>query len=212
MISAVAARRSASQDGNTDLARRVGPMAQVFALQLTGDPDRAADVAQHTVVQFLRHLDRYDPDRPLEPWVYQIVRNRVRDLARRRRVRRHQSLDTWLDEGHPEPAPAPGAATATAGGDDPARQAELNDLRRRIWQAVSTLSDAHREIFLLRDHHGLSYREIAETLDIPPGTVMSRLHAARLALRAQLDPPTPPPSGPPTDPDPDPDPGPRSDR
>jgi len=51
---------------------------------------------------------------------------------------------------------------------------------------VSQLSDAHREIFVLRDFHGLTYREIAEALSIPQGTVMSRLHAARTSLRRLL--------------------------
>lgn len=158
-----------------DLATRVGRSAYVFALQLTGGSDTARDVAQDSALRFFQHLDRFDADRPVDPWLYQIVRNRVRDLKRREHLRRHESLDAWLDYGRPE-AVDPSA--------DPVADAERNDLRRRVWQAISALNDAHREIIVLRDYHDLSYREIAEVLSIPQGTVMSRLHAARTSLSA----------------------------
>lgn len=169
--------RSGEDGARQALGRRVGRSAYIFALQLTGDREAARDVAQDGAMRFFQHLDRFDADRPIEPWVYQIVRNRVRDLARRNRVRRTESLDAWLEQGRPEPRLS--AA-------DAASEAERLDLQRRIWRAVSELSDAHREIFVLRDHHDLSYREIAEVLSIPHGTVMSRLHAARRRLRALL--------------------------
>jgi RNA polymerase sigma-70 factor (ECF subfamily) len=156
------------------LASRVGSSAYVFALQLTGDSETARDVAQDGVLRFFQHLDRFDAARPLEPWLYQIVRNRVRDLSRRNRHRRHDSLEARLEQGRPE------FADPTA---DPARDAERHELQQRVWQAVSELSDAHREIIVLRDYHDLSYGEIAEVLSLPQGTVMSRLHAARKRLR-----------------------------
>jgi RNA polymerase sigma-70 factor (ECF subfamily) len=134
----------------------------------------ARDIAQDSVLRFFQHLDRFDAGRPMEPWLYQIVRNRVRDLSRRDRLRRHESLDAWLEHGRPETVD-PSA--------DPATDAERSDLRRRVWQAISSLTDAHREIIVLRDYHDLSYHEIAEVLSIPQGTVMSRLHAARKRLR-----------------------------
>lgn len=170
------------------LGRRVGRSAYVFAVQLIGDRDTARDVAQDGVIRFLSSLDRFDPDRPIDPWLYQIVRNRVRDLARRERPGRTESLDALLDDGTAGAATAlTGASTDTDTGADPATDAERSELQRRIWQAVAQLSETHREIFVLRDFHGLSYREIAQTLSIPEGTVMSRLHAARTALRALID-------------------------
>ncbi len=169
----------ASQQGaREELARRVGRSAYIFALQLTGRPDTAQDIAQDSVLKFFQHLDRFDAARPVEPWLYQIVRNCARDLARRERVRRHESLDAWLEQGHPE------AADPSA---DPAADAERTDLQRRIWRAISQQTDTHREILVLRDYHDLSYREIAEVLSIPQGTVMSRLHAARERLREILE-------------------------
>lgn len=156
------------------LARRVGSCAYVFALQLTGGSDTANDIAQDSVLKFFQHLDRFDADRPIEPWLYQIVRNRVRDLSRRDRLRSHESLDVWLEQGRPE------SVDLSA---DPASDAEKHDLQERVWRVISQLSEAQREIIVLRDYHDLSYHEIAEVLSIPQGTVMSRLHAARKNLR-----------------------------
>ncbi len=173
----LAQARDGKPEAREQLARRVGRSAYVFALQITGTPETARDVAQDGVLRFFQHLDRFDAARPIDPWLYQIVRNRARDLMRRERVRRHESLDAWLEQGHPE------AADPSA---DPAADAERHDLQRQIWRAISRLPEAHREIFVLRDYHDLSYREIAEVLAIPQGTVMSRLHAARKGLREIL--------------------------
>ncbi len=173
----VLAARNGDANARDALGRRVGRSAYVFALQLTGERQTALDVAQDGVARFFQHLDRFDAERPIDPWLYQIVRNRVRDLARRDQRRRTESLDALIEDGGSGPLPAvPDAAV----------DAERAELQRRIWQAVSQLSDAHREIFVLRDHHGFSYREIAETLSIPEGTVMSRLHGARTSLRRVL--------------------------
>ncbi|MEL6981344.1 MAG: RNA polymerase sigma factor [Actinomycetota bacterium] len=173
----VVATRGGDDAAREALGRRVGRAAYVFALQLTGDRDAAMDVAQDGVVRFFRNLDRFDEDRPLEPWLYQIVRNRVRDLARSEGRRRVESLDALLQVGPP---------TAALRSDPATVDVERAELQRRIWAAVAELSDDHREIFVLRDHHGLSYREIAQALSIPEGTVMSRLHGARTRLRSLL--------------------------
>ena len=170
----LASVRDGDRRAREQLAQKVGSSAYVFALQLTGGSETARDIAQDSVLRFFQHLDRFDSDRPLEPWLYQIVRNRVRDLDRRERLRHHESLDAWLEHGRPE------AADPLA---DPAADAERNELRQRVWRAISQLSATHREIIVLRDYHDLSYREIAEVLSIPHGTVMSRLHAARKNLR-----------------------------
>jgi RNA polymerase sigma-70 factor (ECF subfamily) len=172
--SLVVAVRGGDRAARDALAKRVGNSAYTFALQLTGGSDTARDVAQDSVLSFFEHLDRFDAERTIEPWLYQIVRNRVRDLSRRERVRRHDSLDARLEHGHPE------IVDPTA---DPAAEWERQDLRRRVWRAISELSQPQREIIVLRDYHDLSYREIAEVLSIPQGTVMSRLHSARKNLR-----------------------------
>ena len=161
------------------LGHRTSSEAYVFALQLTGNPDVAHDVAQDAVLRFFRSLDSFDERRRIEPWLYQIVRNLVRDRARRRATRRHESLDEHLERGR-----SPAAAIDSDA--DPAVRSEQARLQERIWRCVDRLSEDHRESFVLREHHQLSYREIAEVLSIPEGTVMSRLHAARKKLRTLL--------------------------
>jgi len=173
----VASARGGDGGAREELGQKVGRAAYVFAMQLTRDREAALDVAQDSVLKFFKNLDRFDASRPIEPWLYQITRNRARDLARRERLRKHESLDDWIEQGRPE---HPGNSA------DAAAEVERAELRRRIWEAVSLMSDHHREIFVLRDFHGLSYREIAEVLAVPQGTVMSRLHAARTNLRALL--------------------------
>ena len=168
--------RDGEQEARERLAKRVGDTAYVFALQLTRAPETALDVAQDSVLKFFRHLDRFDPEQRIEPWLYGIVRNEVRDAARREKVRRHESLEVYLDAGGAEPASS----------DDPAATAERRELQAQVWHGISQLNEGHREILVLRDYHGLSYREIATVLSIPDGTVMSRLHAARRKLRAIL--------------------------
>ncbi len=171
-----------AQGGNSAareaLGRSVGQAVYVFAIQLTRNRDTALDVAQDAVLRFFKDLDRFDSTRPLEPWLYQITRNRVRDLGRRDRIRQQESLDAWIEQGRP------GQVAAASPG--PATEAERNESQRQIWRAVSQMSDQHREIFVLRDFHGLSYREIADVLSIPQGTVMSRLHTARKGLQSLL--------------------------
>jgi RNA polymerase sigma-70 factor (ECF subfamily) len=172
----VSRARDGDREAREQLAGWAGRKAYVFALQLVRSPEAARDVAQDALLRFFLHIDRFDAGQPIEPWLFGIVRNQVRDAARRDRVRQHDSLDRWLEQGGPEPT----------GTDDPAAAAETHELQRRVWRAISELGDAHREIIVLRDYHGLAYREIGEVLAIPTGTVMSRLHTARARLRQTL--------------------------
>ena len=165
------------REAREELARRVRRPAYLLALQLTGRPEVARDVTQDCMLRFFQHIDRIDIDRPLKPWLYQIVRNRVRDLRRRDRLRRHESLDALREDGRPE---EPDRRAS------PVEDAERRQLQKRVWRSLAELSEAHKEILVLRDYQDLSYREISTVLKIPQGTVMSRLHAARRSLRRIL--------------------------
>lgn len=160
------------------LARRCRQPAYLLALQLMRDPDDALDVAQDALLRFFSTLDRIEKGRPVRPWLYAIVRNRARDLLRRRKVRRHDPIAADDPEAGVElvsTAPRPDA------------DAERAELQRRVWRALARLSESHREILVLRDYQDLSYEEIATVLKIAMGTVMSRLHRARRALREELE-------------------------
>lgn len=168
--------RSGDRRAQAQLAQIYRRPMYFLALQLLGNPDDAMDVVQDSLVRFLTHLNRFDDRRPLRPWLFQIVRNRVIDLIRRRRVRKHDSIDARDDEGNLRMQLRDPSV-------DPHRDARQNQLRVHLWQALESLSPAQREILVLRDYQDLSYSEIAETLKIPIGTVMSRLHGARKRLK-----------------------------
>ncbi|MDX1384988.1 MAG: sigma-70 family RNA polymerase sigma factor [Thermoanaerobaculia bacterium] len=166
--------RNGDAAAREDLAARCGRACYAFALQLTGDPDRAADVAQDCLLRFFKSLSRFDPERPVVPWLFQIVRNRVRDLNRRARPRAALEHAALLDDLPRQPrdlAPTPD------------QRAQRRELRHLMWRCLTTLADGDREILVLRDYQDLSYREIAAVLEVPIGTVMSRLHTARRRLR-----------------------------
>ncbi len=167
--------RSGVAEAREELARRYRKPAYLLGLQLTGNREDALDVAQDALLRFFATLDRFQEGRPVRPYLLRIVRNRAMDLWRRRRIRRAESLDAGeLPRQIADDRPGPEETT---------RRAEL---RRRVWRVVSELAPPKREILVLRDYHDLAYAEIAKVLDIPIGTVMSRLHAARKALRELL--------------------------
>ena len=150
--------------------------AYLLALQLLGNPDDALDVAQDSLMRFFITLGRFDGQRPVLPWLLTIVRNRARDIQRRQKVRRTESLDAVVE-----------SPRLTDYRRNPERETYGRELQRKIWQGLSRLDRARREILVLRDFQDLSYAEIAEILDIPVGTVMSRLHRARRGLRSVLE-------------------------
>lgn len=165
-------------DAKNELASRHRRAAFLLALQLVGNHDDAMDIAQDAMMRFFATIHRFDPKRPVRPWLCRIVRNRVYDLFRRRKIRRHDSLDRVDEEGR---------KFEVADLDvDLERDAARSQLRVHLWQALGELSERQREILVLRDYQDLTYAEIAEALGIPIGTVMSRLHAARKRMRQVL--------------------------
>ncbi len=170
--------RSGDRAAQEDLVHRHRRSMFLLALQLLGNRDDALDVVQDAFLRFFTTLKRFDVRRPLKPWLYQIVRNRVVDLYRRRRVRRHEPLERGGDDGPVFEFSDPSV--------DPERDAARSELRSRLWRALDELSPKQREIMVLRDYQDLAYAEIATALSIPIGTVMSRLHGARQRLRKVL--------------------------
>ena len=159
------------------LARRHRRAAYLLALQLLGNRDDAMDVTQDAMLRFFSTLKRFDAARGVQPWLFAIVRNQVRDLWRRRQRR---------------PADAAADSDALVGqlaAPQASPEADLHrrELKERVWRALAALPADKREIIVLRDFHDLSYRDIAQVLGIPIGTVMSRLHGARRRLRARLE-------------------------
>lgn len=147
----------------------LGNGAHALATQMLGNADDAADVVHDAFARALSSPAAYDSGKgSLKPWFLRIVRNRCLDLLRRRRPT-DSKIDLLAEEG--------------AG---PQTLAERAERDQALQTALSRLNKGQREIIVLRDYMDLSYVEIAGTLDIAPGTVMSRLHRARLALKEEL--------------------------
>ncbi|MFC1572386.1 RNA polymerase sigma factor [Candidatus Eisenbacteria bacterium] len=148
--------------------------AAAFALAWTGSQEDALDLSQEAFARAFRAISRFDPSRPFYPWFYKILRNLCLNyLSRAARLREVPLLD---DYQHASNEPGPDVAT------------ERREARQMVWDGIRKLGARDREILILREFQGLTYAEIAEVLDIPKGTVMSRLHTARLRLRKQLEP------------------------
>ena len=144
---------------------QLGSGAQALALQILGNAEDAADAVHDSIATALGRPSAYDPSRgPLKPWFLRLVRNRCIDLLRRRRPQ-SDTVDELV-----EPSPGPEEVVADGQRD------------RLLKQALSSLSSEQRQIVILRDYMDLGYADIANVLDIATGTVMSRLHRARLAL------------------------------
>ena len=154
------------------------------ALRLTKSKADADDLVQDTLVRAYRFYDRYEPGTNFKAWLLRIQVNLFAN-----RYRRSVRERTLLDGPAADPVGEGCMSAATMRGlADPVGEAERSILCREIERAFEQLSDDARTIVLLADVHELSYKEIAEVIGKPVGTVMSRLHRARRQLKAALEP------------------------
>jgi RNA polymerase sigma-70 factor, ECF subfamily len=143
------------------------------ALAITGDPEAAADLLQDVFLRLYRFAGNFDPERPLEPWLYRMTANLSYTWLKRRK----RWVVSWED-----------LAEKLTGGrlHSPAVQVEAVDSWQQVRQAILALSFSQRVVVVLHYINDLSLQEIASILDIPEGTVKSRLHYGRRALKEQL--------------------------
>jgi RNA polymerase sigma-70 factor, ECF subfamily len=141
--------------------------------RLCGDVHLAEDAAQDAFIQAWLHLPTYHPQTPLRNWLYRIAVNAALDALRRGSKTVTQDVD---DLGLVSANPGPEAVLI--------REERAVSVQR----ALLSLPPASRVVVVLREYEGLSYQEIATALDIPIGTVMSRLNYARSRLRVLLEP------------------------
>jgi len=163
-----------------------------------GNAEMAEDVFQQTFLQIHLRCDQFETDRKFRPWLYTVATNQAIDAQRRNRRHRMLSLDRRAGNGRDDDADALAELldSPVAG---PAEELELAERREQVRRAVEELPEATRQVVLLVYFQGLKYREAADILDIPVGTVKSRLHAAMQKLGETLlnpafsdrDPPAP---------------------
>ncbi len=171
--------RAGDRQAFGELVERYMRRAYYVALGLTGSHDDALDLSQEAFVRAYRARASLDPDRPFYAWLYQIVRRLCFNFLRDRKTRRRR-----LEEGGPWLVEQ---ARVHAAHGDPVRSTERSELRARLEEAIAALPEHEREVIVLREFEGLRYREIAELLDVPIGTVMSRLYTARRNLAQSLE-------------------------
>lgn len=162
------------------LVRRYQHRVYALCRRLTGAHQSADDLAQETFVKAYFALSRFDVRRPLYPWLRRIAVNAGLNYLKARD--RERPLEDGSSGGRKGPV--------AARDDDPVERLESAEFRARLDRAVESLPADQKGVFVLRLHEGLSYEEIGRELDLPLGTVMSRLNRARQRLKALLaDPP-----------------------
>ena len=170
------------------------------ANRLTRNPERSGDLVQETYLRAFRSREGFDlQEHGMRPWLLRILRNL--HLSRADREKRQpvavqgEILDSLARSGgtahagvddSESPGPAEAVDAAIAAGGTPWLRLNPDDLDERLKKALETLQEEYQLVLLLWAVEELSYKEIAEVLDVPIGTVMSRLHRARQKLSAQL--------------------------
>lgn len=146
------------------------PRLRRYAYALTGSADAGDDLVQDTYERAIRNIASWRPGSRLDSWMFRIARNTHLNNARATRVRREHAADIAVDDHFD------GARSAEA-------RMTLQAIRRFVWR----LPEEQRSVLYLVCVEGLSYREVGDLLDLPGGTIASRLARARLALAEFLD-------------------------
>jgi len=159
------------------LVRAYEPQGFRVALGMMGNREDARDALQEAFVKAFQSLSRFDTNRAFGPWFFQILRNQCRDRLRSRAARfRVEVVQDDILEFRPDETPG-----------STRRQRERIEAQRLLWRALERIPDEQREILVLKELEGFRYQEIASILEIPEGTVASRLYHARKALRDALE-------------------------
>jgi len=144
------------------------------ALGVTGDPAGAADLLQDVFLRMHRFADRIDPQRPLEPWLYRATTNLTYTWVKRHKrwLRPLEDMAEWISGGNKQ---------------SPSHIAEVDEEWEEIRLAISRLPLMQRMVVVLYYINDLSLQEISEVLDVPVGTVKSRLYYGRQVLKRNLE-------------------------
>ncbi len=175
------------KDGNADtfsvlLERHEKRVFNYILRFIGGDHEWANDLLQETFLSVIKAAPRYSPKAKFTTWVFTIARNHSIDALRKRAHRRHSSLD------QPSKGEGPSLGERIPGSSpDGFKRTDAHEIRSRIEGALATLSETQREVFIMRQFLSMSFKEIADTLDVSEGTAKSRMRYALENLRLVLD-------------------------
>ncbi len=150
------------------------------ALAIVRNHEDAREISQETFVRVYQNLHRYDLNRPFYPWAYRILRNLCLDNLKKHGPKRKISLDSLIDDSHVQFSNASTSETSTP--DNIRDNIYTREMVAHLKIAIDQLKPEFREIVVMKHFEEMAYKDIADALDIPIGTVMSRLFHARKAL------------------------------
>ena len=157
-----------------------------FILRYTNHRQRAEDLLQETWLKVVRSAGEYQPKARFTTWVFTIARNLCVDSARKESYRKADSLDAPVAGGDDAEGRVLGELVQDHDGAAPDRAAHNTRLRPMIEKALQSLPDEQREVFVLREYHGIGFKEIADVTGVNENTVKSRMRYALEGLRKRL--------------------------
>lgn len=167
------------------LVERYQRKVYAVALGMLKDKEEAMDVSQEAFVKVYKYLDHFKGDASFYTWLYRITVNICIDIIRKRAGAGGESVE--FDETLPmDVSEANIGALGSRLGTNPQKSALRRELAEKIQEALASVPEKHRAILLLREVEGMSYEDLSRTLDIPKGTVMSRLFHARAKVQKIL--------------------------
>jgi len=146
-----------------------------FLKQFLNQPDLVDDVFQETFLQLFASRKSFDLSRPLRPWLFTIAANKARDALRNLSRKKAAALDAQIGGGDED---ATYVDLLQADIELPIEKLQNQELRQTVQETVMEMPEHLREVLILSYFHQMPYKDIAEALDVPLGTVKSRLHAA----------------------------------
>jgi RNA polymerase sigma-70 factor (ECF subfamily) len=155
-----------------------------FILRFVGDRETAEDLLQETFMRVIKGAEAYKRQAKFTTWLYTIARNLCVDQTRRRKHRRHASLDAPMSASEDSGTlmdVIPGSEMASD------RKSVNKELHETMQRAIAGLSEEQREVFLMREFLDLPFKQIAEVVGVPENTVKSRMRYALEKLRLELD-------------------------
>lgn len=158
------------------LVQRYQRQAYLYAYSMVGNPDDAYDLSQEAFVRVYKHLNRFDSSYPFKVWFFHILSNLCKNHLRQRKNRQAVTTSTEMTET---------AAAPTSQRPDIIFQ--KTEIQQKVWEGITELPEKFREIIILCHFQDMSYEQMAKVLEIPRGSVMSRLYYARQKLREILE-------------------------
>ena len=162
------------------LVERYQKRVYMIAYNILRNENDAYDATQEVFLKIFKYIDNFRETASLYTWIYKISYHVAIDIYRKRKKSNSVEYSEFIKSDGPDVDELHHKIMS------PIAQAENSELSRTIESALGKISESHRAVIVLREIEGLSYAEIADILDVSKGTVMSRLHHARLNLQKYL--------------------------